>query len=1322
MTADLTRQGPGFSRSQKIGDVARSALYANKPDHWILGESPGDDFGYDFQVTVFDPAGKGAQCTISIQLKGTTQSDARLVSENCLSYSFNCNTLNLWHRSGFAVLVVIVDLIDTEDPKVATVHYHFVSPELDDILNALPPDQKTLNLRVPINQKVHKDLNILPELLPYLDEMAEGRKANREQKRASGTTTSDSFSIGISEPQTSLNQVFVTDQLEALIAASPKAIDLQAALAALRIGEYEQVLRLCPQPTSEACNTKPQDTAIAAHLRSMALDAIGEEDAADILILLAESLLPNCDDIVGSAAHMRLNALAFGNNNIEARNALLKTLEPHTGLSVTSVKSKILALNGKFDEARKILKLFPPEKAATTEIIISIIERTWERVLVEVAAARALTTLRPKQKLLLDILEARAQFELAFHSVTRPQEGDFIIPSTGLPNIDYDILRLAYDASRRAMLSAQRLNWPSDIQYIIDVFPASSMILGHHDEAMSLMASLGLARATLMPIREAVSKIAVQLDQPEIALQLHTLAGSSPQFDNESSVLAVASFKAGHISQALDFVTDDFLSNPSSKEVYLSSLLVLGMAADSTLRTDLLEKIRLRLDKDIESRHFLAILDSANHINKNLLQRSEAIQKLYGYWSTNNKPTAVGYHLLININPNNTDEARLFVDIAENIEVENSLGAEHFSIYGQALLTLERINDAIIKLQSASAIFPGDAKIKSLLGISLEKNGQSSEAFSLFEQLLTDGKASNTARDYFVEIAVRMGFFDRAEQQIRAAYANASTHSLKMMLLSTLFNLLLAEGTRPELMEETSWEFGRQAAQSDEREEGTFIQQYLFVTLRDDISIKPERLADFQRRLDAYSTNFPKSKILWRTQLPTDGPPEEMLDALLQSVGITKKDLETGKVTEQKMDGGALEIPFSWRPRRFLRNISDIFMLWEIRKNAPIERASMHFRSNISGYNRQLPQDIGSCEAVLSLTSLLLLDELDLLVLVLDTFPRLLVARTTLIALQEARHSFTGGWGRTKATRIIEHLQKYFSKISHPPQVIEAAESPFPDWHQEEKHAMEQPNRAYFSDDIVETYFVCNAGENIPPKPSISTIDFLSWADQSQNIVTPYQVTDAIGHILRLRVMAITVEQRYLLAAIPDELNLATSQAQAEQALVATKNLHAILNGIWNHFKLFSDLRTHFSANMIYLLNHGEAKDEVLIFLWTRWLGVVRFQEKPDMTPLEKMLNAFLIILSNLNSDKQIVSRHWHTFWTAIQRGLSSDLKEPADQVAIKIVGNCLGSMRANAQHEEKAQYLFEKAKIGLESGTQEEALLNSEYVEAVAQQVMKKL
>lgn len=99
------------------------------------------------------------------------------------------------------------------------------------------------------------------------------------------------------------------------------------------------------------------------------------------------------------------------------------------------------------------------------------------------------------------------------------------------------------------------------------------------------------------------------------------------------------------------------------------------------------------------------------------------------------------------------------------------------------------------------------------------------------------------------------------------------------------------------------------------------------------------------------------------------------------------------------------------------------------------------------------------------------------------------------------------------------------------------------------------------------------------------------------------------------------------------------------------------------------------------------------------------------------MLIAFCLILEHLKSDKDVVSRFWHSFWTALQRGLGGELNGPEDRVAIEGVGRILGSKRATKETEAIAMVQFEKAKNGLEPGTECEAWFNNEYVDSMVRQ-----
>lgn len=1324
MTKDLANKGPSINTSQKIGDDARSALHANKPQQWILGESPGDDFGYDFLVTAFGSDEAGAQCAFYIQLKGTTQENARIADGKFLSYSFNRTTLNLWHKSGFAVLVTIADLIDTRDPKVAKVYFHFANHDLDEILPNLQPDQKTVVLHVPTSQIVHRELDILPIVQPYLDDLNDARQLAKERRLATGTPASESAStISIQSSVSATPEIMSSgEEIEALIDTLAHKAVLKAALAAQRSGDYERVLRLISIPTLEEMNWSNQETAVSAYLHARAFEAIGDSDKEEAMINIASALLPNNDDIAALAAQKKFDSIDFGPQGHDARQLLLVSLQGNKGPSVTCLKAKILALNGNFDEARKLLEPFPVDKSLMTMAVISIVEHDWDRAIAEIESCRTLPTMRENQLLWLNALEAKSHLEAALAGASRPTEGNFVIPSTGLPGIDYSRLRLAYEASMKAMTAGQRLNWPANIQYVMDVLPISSMLLGHTEDALPLMAACAFARPTISSIREVVAKFAVQYGRPQIAVQLGDLAGNSARFENETAVMAVAAYKAGNITKSLSYVTDEFLADTSTTDVYLSSLMMLGTAANEALHNELLEKIRIRLDVDTSSRHYRAVLDTVVQVQKSLLRRRDAVKNLYEYWQAHDHPALVGYHLLDNSDPSDTEEAALIIEVATNIESMNSLGADHLAILSQALLTLNSVKVAIANLRIACERYDQEPRLNSLLGIALELDGQSPEAYKIIGQLLETGKASETARRYFIQIAARMGFFERAEEQVRAALAKTSSNKRRLQHLNTLFQLLLAAGNRQKDVEEIAWEYGKLSNQKNEREEGIFLQEYLMATLPQELAIRPDRIQDFRRRLDAYNEHFPKSKYLWRGNIPSEGPPEAILAALQEATGVTDKDIANGIEIERKMDRGALLVPFSWRPRRFLQNISDVFMLWQIRKQAPMNKAAFHFQCNVPGYDRHTPPNIVGAEAVISLTSLLLLDEIGLLVSVLDSFQRIVVARSTLITLQEARNAFLGGWGCDKATRIMRELQRKFEKISHPPYPTENQQRGIPDWHYEEKIAMQQAGRVYFCDDIIETALVCGFDNQETIKPSLATVDFLNWADQTAGLLSAQQVADALGRMIRLNVGFVVIQQRYFIAAIPAALQHATSLTAENEAIDSSETFCSILDGLWDSSKSFDEIQEHFAQNMSYLLNEGNANEAVLVALWLRWLQSVRLKVKPSLTVEWKLALGFTRTLVHLQHDKKIVQRLWKSFWTAIKRGLGAELYEPEDIVGIRLIANILGIALATDDNINGSQAgsLFDKAKLGLEQGTSLEAEFSRAYVDSAAKETIK--
>lgn len=339
---------------------------------------------------------------------------------------------------------------------------------------------------------------------------------------------------------------------------------------------------------------------------------------------------------------------------------------------------------------------------------------------------------------------------------------------------------------------------------------------------------------------------------------------------------------------------------------------------------------------------------------------------------------------------------------------------------------------------------------------------------------------------------------------------------------------------------------------------------------------------------------------------------------------------------------------------------------------------------------------------------------------VLDSFHHIVIARSILGSIQEAQNLFRGGWEVEKASRIMQMLQNYFTKISHPPYPTEENRQGLPEWHGEEKNAMHESECVYFCDDIVETILVCGNGINNPSRPSMSTVDFLNWAEQSKGILSAEQVAEALGFLVRLKIAAIPIEDRYVIAAIPSKLQFATTQEEQEAAFQDAQALRSILDGLWNPAKQFDELRMHFARIMSYLLNKGNASEAVLVALWLRWLQAVRFQVEPNVSVIKKLAAGFVKILVLLQSDKSIIKKLWRSFLEAIKRGLVEELKEPEDIAGIKVIAEFFGYLRANESTAPDAGHLFEKARLGIEQGTKLEDEFSRIYVDCTAKKVIE--
>ncbi|PJL72773.1 hypothetical protein B9Y61_07210 [Stenotrophomonas maltophilia] len=1307
---------PGRGNSQLIGQDAASAFSASRPRRWAISGQNEADYGIDYLVTSFNRE-EVAEHIFQVQLKGTTNSSARLSDGINFSHSFDRATLNLWHSAITPVVVIAVDFIDEQDPKTAPVYYKFISPELDDLLTGIPENQASAVIRIPRRQILTRDLDLSKEFDIYLTEYHEARRQNRERIHAGGDRIAqESYSLHIARDSTrSRDQLFeIADAgLEEVISTTSSSGKLQQALTIVRDGDVRRALFESESLINDSSLTSDLERGIAEFIRYQSLSLAGKHAEADHHLSNASLLAPEVDAIKGATAQNELDDIPLGPSGATLRVALIERLSSSTGPSCRIILSKLHALERNFSAARESIKEISSNAAAIARVTITILEGDWPKVIREVTSASTLPGLTRLQELTLVIFEARARFQLSMGQLTWPEEGELTIPPSGIQGMDLDQLSEAHELARRALLIAHGLTWPAVINYIVDVVAISAMALGRLDAIMPTLASLALERAHDYQIRQTVSRLALNSDQPALVIKLREKAGPAALTADEELTVGVAACQIGNPTLGFKYVGATDLSALPDSDINLASLLMIGAAANAASRNDIYSKISERLRNSNNSMIYGAMLDATVAVRNSSLSRVDALQNLANEWEKLGRPDPIAKHVILNSDTSDREEAERVILMGEHLSGHAVFDEDQVLAIGRSYLTLNNYDSAIEVLSKGSRQYRSP-RIMSLLGISLELGGYPGRAFSIFTELVDNGTASESTCRNFINGAVRFGLTEKAETIVRGQLMSATDRKVRLQLLSMLYQIESLSSSRNKVLWDIANQYGSISDRDDEEEEGTFLQLALMASSGSENSGDDQLALDLRSRIDSFVAKFPSSKHFRSFKMPDSSHPDDLIDALNAAIGITPEEQHRHKSTLRALEMGELPVPFSWRPRIFLRNVPDVLTLWHLRKVAPVENAAWHFSTYAAGLSRTKPKDLRTGPVVISLVSLLVLDELEILDLALDTFETVIVARGTLISLQNTRGMAGSGVGKDRASRIITALTARLPKIRHPHFPPDDSINKERPWHAEENLAVRTIDCVYYCDDIIESIMVCHIdpSEIEPDAPSISTVDFLSFLNRC-GLMNAEVVSDKLAQLVGLKI-GIQVETAYLLSAISDELRSSDSWQAATGAIFQNCSFAKLLNGIWTPTRPFENLLTHFAETISSYIEPEEAQQGALPLLWERWITAIRLQDKPNIATLQKAALAFIVAAQRIR-EKQGVARLWTSFWNAIgHSSVAPDQHDDPDIVGTRAVAAMLGDLQGRKASADVAD-VSKHIRSGLDSNAQLDAIYSDQYLQSSA-------
>jgi hypothetical protein len=133
---------------------------------------------------------------------------------------------------------------------------------------------------------------------------------------------------------------------------------------------------------------------------------------------------------------------------------------------------------------------------------------------------------------------------------------------------------------------------------------------------------------------------------------------------------------------------------------------------------------------------------------------------------------------------------------------------------------------------------------------------------------------------------------------------------------------------------------------------------------------------------------------------------------------------------ENQLQRGELAVPFCWRPKHLLLNVTDVVHLWYIGKHAAKDARAYHLTMATEPNYEELDLSRGlDRPPLIDLTSLLVVYDLHLLAVLFRVFPKIAIPKRTLMEIQTLAHPFP--WGYTPLVEIRDLLKTHMAQISH---------------------------------------------------------------------------------------------------------------------------------------------------------------------------------------------------------------------------------------------------------------------------------------------------
>ena len=1239
---------PKESKSQEIGHFAVDTFYASRPISWRLSQTDGDaDAGLDMQVQIVD---QGHYTNVfNAQIKGSAQKkDGRNkklgVDGKHFAQPLDIRTLNYYARIENPVMLAFADLTQDQNPRKCPAYYLWIDEEIDQLregkpsLDHLSKDSHTFY--IPVGNVLDPDLNVLP----YLNSRLEKKRALEgiynivEEKYPDPIDKVNQIGDVLETNKIALDTILNKTETPWLDAPKDSfAYQLKKASEILSLNNVILAQDKLDKLADRLEEANQHEQSEYYYQRAYLAGLVGKRE--EELELHKQAHLTSKEIKKYHLAYLE-SRIPYEMKDDETIDTIIAEIQKEDNVDYLRLKSKLLALNGKYKEAFEILESHDEKDVFILKALIHLLSGSYSDCINQINKAFSEQELTHRQELSLRSLKARSYFNLGFSNTPE----NTTIPFSGTPDMNPEILKKVWIELISAWDLADQLGYPRDVETMIDMFSILGMYFSEPDAVKKHLTKLAEIRPAVQIIQESLLQIAMHLDDRATAERQLSKLPKTLKNTIHKIILASRKNNKSEVVNLTNEILDDLIQKKFAN--YDTVVAIASECANDLLMYNERDRFLEALQTFPDSRALMAVYDFIVQVNKEPLKKPQAVEKLYEVYKEGHKHDQILVQLFDNLNPYKDDTAQKIIEISDDIISERDLLDSEYIILCQAKATIHDWTGVLEISRRAQIRFSNNPRFKAFEALALDEIGETGKSIELLEEIAKGEKHDPLAFEIYINISARCGLVEKAKTLVVRLLEKATQKKQTLHLLRMMFNIEMYINPKSKGLINICLKYGQLCNQDDESEEGLYLIQFFTATLDPEKTVQDENIKEFQERLKKYTERFPESKVL-RSLSVKEKAPEELLSQLKKITGFTEEKRKWYQQNENLLSRSQFPVPYLIR-HKVLLNVSNFIHLWELSKIADKDYPQYQLTISAKRYKPRKIENFKKSTPLIDQVALVVLFDLGLLEYLFRIFPKVAIAKDSIAKLQMLAQQFIFTPYTTKAKNIVELLSKHVDQIQQPSSKDSIDEDHVFSDLDLIKSVYDSSIHIFYTDDAISRLYVCGEDHF---KDTISTIDIIAILKDYQKI-TKKEAAEKYAQLCAFNVIGAPINYKDILIVLEDDLPKGESIEGYLGRLENHQNFNTFINGIWWFKGNYAKALTEIGQFLSYMISGEDdifVEQNIITAIWYVWHQKIQFIIKSEKDKLHFLARSFLFtsieLLKRIGPDRRN-TKYWAQAWS----------------------------------------------------------------------------